>query len=972
MTASDLPRPHDESRRLAALRLLGVLDTPPEERFDRLARLASAAIGTPIALVSLVDEDRQWFKARVGLDATETPREYAFCAHAIADDNPGPFVVPDATLDARFADNPLVTGAPHIRFYAGEVVRNPHGQPMGTLCTIDQVPRELSDEQAHILRDLADLVEHELAKTEREDAIVELERSERSKATLIDALSDGLVVQDADGRIVEWNGAASRLLGLSDDELSGRTSFDPRWRAVHPDGQPWPGDEHPAIETLRTGQPISARAMGVHRPDGSLVWLEVTSRPILDRGGRVISVLTLFCDIATRFDADRASETMALRLRQAIESSGIGTAILDADGSTIFVNAAYASIVGRSPDQLLGRPHTVWIHPDDTAAYAPEFAALSPGERVSTTIDIRVAQPDASQRWVRSHLSMLDDDTDGVEGTDRYLIQLEDVTTQRRLEAALRHSEELARTSVEALEEGVILADATGMIHQMNPAAEQILGFTAPELTERFRSGTWTTYDEFGEVLPPPLRPIMRALSGETVYGETVGWRHRDGHLVILRTSSIPIAPCDQGVPRIVVGIADVTDQRLAERLLDLTLATAPAGIAVVDDDRRIIRCNPTFAAHLGLDADELPGSALDELVSPPIQSTEPGHDLPPAATERLIEHDDGTMIWVETRHARITGLDRPLGIVATFDVSEHKRLESRLERFGHLFRHANDIITVVDPAGVVLYSSPSSFHVLGYPEGYEPDGGVLSLVHPDDIARALHAYSDLATGGSGRQPFTSRIRAHDGSWKYIETVGTNLLDEPSVHGIVLTSRDVTERQLLGEKLAHQATHDSLTDLPNRALAEDRLGAALARALREDGRAGVCYLDLDGFKQVNDQLGHAAGDALLIEVGARLRSAVRGSDLAARVGGDEFVVVLDVVSGTDDAINIAQRLHRQLMNPPLCAGDLLVGVSIGVAVSDIDDTPSTLLSRADAALYRAKALGGSHVEFLEAGFVPHR
>lgn len=151
------PSPRDELARLEALRALAILDTPPEQAYDDAVKLAASACGTPIALVSLIDEARQWFKARVGLDVTETPRDQAFCAHAIRD--PGHLlVVPDASRDVRFADNPLVTGKPDIRFYAGAPLVTQRGLALGTLCVIDRVPRMLAPDQAESLAALARMV----------------------------------------------------------------------------------------------------------------------------------------------------------------------------------------------------------------------------------------------------------------------------------------------------------------------------------------------------------------------------------------------------------------------------------------------------------------------------------------------------------------------------------------------------------------------------------------------------------------------------------------------------------------------------------------------------------------------------------------------------------------------------------------------------------------------------------------------
>jgi GAF domain-containing protein len=152
--------PPEESERLRTLRLYRVLDTAAQKAYDELTHLAAKLCDTPIGLVSLVDERRQWFKSRVGLEAQETPREMAFCAHAILQD--GPLIVEDALADPRFADNPLVTSDPNIRFYAGAPLRMPSGHALGTLCVIDRQPRGLTDQQLEALLALAHAVEAQL------------------------------------------------------------------------------------------------------------------------------------------------------------------------------------------------------------------------------------------------------------------------------------------------------------------------------------------------------------------------------------------------------------------------------------------------------------------------------------------------------------------------------------------------------------------------------------------------------------------------------------------------------------------------------------------------------------------------------------------------------------------------------------------------------------------------------------------
>lgn len=155
------PIPSNEAARIETLHALNILDTQPDERFDRLARMAKRLFDVPIALVSLVDTNRQWFKSKIGLDASETPRDISFCGHAILGDNI--FIIPDTLDDKRFADNPLVTSPPNIRFYAGCPLKTPDGMKVGTLCIIDKVARHFSSDDLLALTDLANMVERELA-----------------------------------------------------------------------------------------------------------------------------------------------------------------------------------------------------------------------------------------------------------------------------------------------------------------------------------------------------------------------------------------------------------------------------------------------------------------------------------------------------------------------------------------------------------------------------------------------------------------------------------------------------------------------------------------------------------------------------------------------------------------------------------------------------------------------------------------
>ncbi|WP_370308463.1 PAS domain S-box protein [Sinimarinibacterium flocculans] len=220
----EAPIPGNEAQRQDALDRLCVLDTPAEERFERIVRLARSVFHVPIALISLVDRNRQWFKAAVGLEATETSRSVSFCAHAIR--APETFVVEDARLDARFVDNPLVTGEPHIRFYAGRPLRSVDGHLVGTLCLIDREPGRLSASEHGLLDDLAVLAERELNDM-RASAQAEALHAERKRLrVVVDAALDGIISVDHRGHIVEFNPAAERIFGYRRADVIGSDMAD--------------------------------------------------------------------------------------------------------------------------------------------------------------------------------------------------------------------------------------------------------------------------------------------------------------------------------------------------------------------------------------------------------------------------------------------------------------------------------------------------------------------------------------------------------------------------------------------------------------------------------------------------------------------------------------------------------------------------------------------------------------------------
>ena len=278
--------------------------------------------------------------------------------------------------------------------------------------------------------------------------------------------------------------------------------------------------------------------------------------------------------------------------------------------------------------------------------------------------------------------------------------------------------------------------------------------------------------------------------------------------------------------------------------------------------------------------------------------------------------------------------------------------------RFRALVQHASDMLLIVDADFSVRYASPAALEALGGTAESVVGERLLQLVHPADVADAIRLLGHAVTRGRESVRGEWRFRTLDGRSVLSEHVATNLLDEPTVEGIVLNSRDVSERAELERQLTHQAFHDPLTHLANRTLFLDRLDHAMRRAARSPGGVALLFLDLDDFKRVNDSLGHAVGDQLLVQTSARIAAELRDGDTLARLGGDEFAILLEDVTDAGLATSVAERVVHALRAPfTVGAKEIYVGVSIGIASSHDAENPSDLMRNADLAMYIAKTRG---------------
>jgi diguanylate cyclase (GGDEF)-like protein/PAS domain S-box-containing protein len=444
--------PPDELERQQLLKALNILDTEEEEVFDRVTRLVSRLLKVPIALFSLVDENRQYFKSRVGLEARETPREFAFCAHALLQDQP--LVVADATTDERFADNPLVTGNPNIRFYAGVPIRTSGGLAIGTLCAIDERVRVLTADELCILIDLADIVQKEVQYRERlavagrhmQRSEAVLSASEARFRSIFDLAGTGIALVSPSGGWISVNDSLCRTLGYTSAELQRLTFQDVT---------------HPADLDLDLGllRQLRAGEIGQYqlekryiRKDGAIVWVNLNVSKKENEAGEIEYLISMIQDISAQKEAESALSALSadlearvaertlelhereLELRSVIENANDAYIGLDQAGVVTVWNRAAEQTFGYSASEAIGTPLDSLIIPQDMADAHRGGMRRYVTTGVSTVLGKRLELPavrkDGSSLIVEVRMSALE-----LHGQKMFSAFLHDISERKQAEA---------------------------------------------------------------------------------------------------------------------------------------------------------------------------------------------------------------------------------------------------------------------------------------------------------------------------------------------------------------------------------------------------------------------------------------------------------------------------------------------------------------------------------------------------------
>ncbi len=459
------PKPKNEKVRLESLKSLNILDSLPEADFDDIALVASQICDTPIAVISLIDDKRQWFKSKVGFTATETPREFAFCAHAILGEEV--FVVNDASKDERFSDNPMVTGGLKVQFYAGAPLISPDGFPIGTLCVIDSKPRILSKEQLNSLKALSNQISRLLDLKVQLNKIKLSEEILQIKKISLDNISDGVILWNAEATLIDFNPAAMKILGLTHDEMFTRMGTGPTWEAFTEDGLALDAKDHPATLVLKTRR-THKLVVGIRKSETDVMWLLVSGTPLfLNESSKLSGVVVSFTDITSQTLLRQMHANNTKHLELILNGLPARVGHWSRDLLNLSANVSYASYFGKSLAEIRGRPMEEILGKELFESFLPEIKNVLNGN--SQTFEREMSQSNGEVRVLLiNYIPVVEESV-----VMSFLVITSDITDSKETELKRRHLEAQLGESSRLSTLGEM---AGGIAHEINTPLAVIQG----------------------------------------------------------------------------------------------------------------------------------------------------------------------------------------------------------------------------------------------------------------------------------------------------------------------------------------------------------------------------------------------------------------------------------------------------------------------------------------------------------------
>ena len=680
--------------------------------------------------------------------------------------------------------------------------------------------------------------------------------------------------------------------------------------------------------------------------------------------------LTLAAYAAIRQQAQLAKHTQAQSARDlgaemdiaglvsAIEEASDAVVITDHEGTIQYVNPAYTKMTGYGADEVIGR------NPQCEPALRPAFY-----EQVIETIRTgQVWRKEIANRR-KDGSSYVEDITvapvrDASGAIRRYIAIRRDMTARN----VANEAKAFLASIVESSEDAIMSSTPEGTIVSWNRGAERLYGYRAEEVVGK----------PVSVLAPADQRASLKRIGQTLQRGESVGQFEgvglaKDGARIDISISACPIRNAEGQITALASIMRDITARvqvREARALLASIVDSADDAILGAALDGAILSWNNGAERIYGYRADEILGKPLSILQATMAPATTEASQLLDRVArgetisqlEMATVRRDGspvevslTMSPVRNAAGEVVG-SSTIARDITYRRRDQEALRQSEEKYRWLLANLPDVVLVADESGRPVFVSSNCEGMCGYtPEEICQAGFWFNHIHLDDQARVQAAFQALFDQGSPVS-IEYRFLKKDGQWAWLHSRAVNVYERDGQRYRDGLISDITERKRMEQKLAHQATHDLLTGLPNRTVLEDRFRQALARARRRGGMAALLYLDLDRFKRINDTLGHLAGDTLIQLAAARLAGCVRESETLSRSSGDRFMLVLGDVRAPHDAVLAAERILETLSPPFSVKGnEVFLGASIGIALyPENGTTKDSLLNAADAAMYVVK------------------
>ncbi len=818
--------------------------------------------------------------------------------------------------------------------------------------------------------------------TERRQAEERLRESEEFNRSIIDSSLDCIKTLDLEGNLLSLSTNGQAVMCIKNIEPFLNTSWIDFWEGADREAA------RSAVKSARVGK--TGRFVGFFRTfDGEPKWWDVQVSPILDAAGKPTRLLAVSRDITEGKRAEDAVRESEAKFRTLAETASDAIITIDGDGIISFVNAGTVNIFGHSAASMIGQRLTMLIPERFREAHTAGLKQyIQTGKRSIPWKAVELPGLHRDGHEIQLELSFAEYDKDG----HRFFTSvIRDISERKRAQEALKQSE----ANLAAAQRITHLGSWELEVNNVNDAKENKVRWS-DEVYRIFgykpKQFAVTSASVYAAVHPEDRAFVSEKFTEAVVENKFLDIEVRivlpDGSERLVHARAETTYDETSGNPSKMVGtIQDITQRKRNEEALKESESRfrdlfENANDLIYTHDMKGLFTSLNRAGELitGYTREEALTKNIIDVVAP--DSLKAAREM----TQRKLANEDvattyeidivakgGRLVSLELSTRLIHRHGVPVGVQGIGrDITERKRTDRALKESENRYRQLGEGIFhqvwTANPDGRADYVNSRTLEYFNKTQKEMLGDGWQSVVHPDDLRECLRRWSSSLTTG---ELYTTefRLRRHDGEYRWHRATATCSRD---IDGKIVkwfgTNTDISDQKASEEKLNYYARHDTLTHLPNRVEFMNHLKAAIERAGDNSlARFAVLFLDLDRFKVVNDSLGHAIGDHLLIAIAERLKTCVRPGDVVARLGGDEFTILLNRTGGPDVVARVAERVQQYLAKPfKIDNYEVFTSASIGIMVSDeIMRSAEDFLRDADSAMYRAKESGKARYEIFD-------